>query len=74
MTSIPAPPTPPMSGRARAIIYGVWAWLNVVVFLVSIGWAVFGNIPQQVFAVSVVLNGFGSVTGFLAKNNVHTVT
>lgn len=74
MTGIPAPATPPMSKKARAVIYGVWAWLNVVVFLTSIGWAVFGNIPQWVFSVSVVLNGFGSITGFLAKNNVHTAT
>ena len=67
---IPAPPTPPLSGKARDIVYGVWSWLSVLVFLGSIGWAVFGDIPVWILAASVVLNGFGSLTGFLAKNNV----
>lgn len=67
---IPAPPTPPMNPKVRDFLYGLWSWLSVLVFLAAIGWAVFGDIPIWLFAVSVVINGFGSVTGFVAKNNV----
>lgn len=69
MSTIPTPPTPPMNPRVRAVLYSVWSWASVLVFLAALGWAVFGDVPLWVFAISVVLNGFGSVTGFLAKNN-----
>lgn len=69
-TNIPVPPTPPMSDKARSVIYGVWSWASVLVFLAASAWVLFGEIPEWVLAVSVVLNGFGSLSGFLAKNNV----
>lgn len=69
---IPSPPTPPFNAKTRDISYGIWAWASVVVFLASIGWAsVPGqDLPVALVVASVVLNGFGSITGFLAKNNV----
>lgn len=69
-TPIPVPPTPPLSGHARDLVYGIWSWVSVAVFLMGIGWAVFGKLPLWLIAVSVVINGFGSLTGFLAKNNI----
>lgn len=70
MTTIPSVPTPPMPGKSRDVIYGIWAWLSVASVLASSGWAVVGDVPIALLVASVVLNGFGALTGFLAKNNV----
>lgn len=71
---IPSPPTPPMPGKSRDIIYGIWAWLSGFAFLATIGWSAIPgqDIPSWLIVTSIVLNGFGSLTGFLAKDNVRS--
>lgn len=68
--SVPTPPTPSMPGESRKYIYGVWGWLSVLVGALIVGWAVVGDAPAILMAVSVGLNFVGAACGFLAKNNV----
>lgn len=70
MSSIPVPPTPPLPGRTRSIIYAVWAWASVLLGAVMVSVAVIGDVPVVLVAVSVGLNFVGAACGFLAKNNV----
>lgn len=69
--SLPVPPTPVIPARYRDRLYGVWSWAAGLVFLATIGWASIPgqDVPVWLVVASVVVNGFGSLTGFLAKNN-----
>ena len=59
-----------MPNKARAIVYGVWAWASVIVTVGTIGWAVVQPPPIELLAASTALNAFGIYAGFMAKNNV----
>lgn len=72
MSTIPVPPTPPLTPKMRSALYAIWAWLSLLVFLVALSYGVIvpgEEVPSTVLVVSVVLNALGSTLGFLAKNN-----
>lgn len=72
MSTLPAPPTPPLPGRTRDIVYGVWAWLSVLLGAVITAWVVVGEAAPWMLALSLGLNYIGAACGFLAKNNINT--
>lgn len=67
---IPAPPVPPMRRSVRDILYGVWAWLGVIVVTAAAAWSVFGSLPTWYLALALGHTAFGTYAGFLAKDNV----
>ena len=63
---------PPMSRRARDIMYGVLAWAAGLVTIANI---VIASVPQwslsdELLVVNAVINGLWTLGGFKAKKNV----
>ena len=66
-------PTPPMSPAARAIAYGIFAWVSLALFLTTVGYtALDAALPQWLVVVGAVLPAAGAALGFLAKANTPT--
>lgn len=66
------PVIPPMAPRVRAVLYGIWAWLSIIVPTIAVGLAVFTPTPPlAIVAALVVLQYLGSALGFTARANVN---
>lgn len=63
-------PTPPLPKSDRFNLYGWWAWGTVLIVSVIAGWAILGEVPKWLYALSVGFQTFGGYAGFMARNNV----
>lgn len=63
-------PRPPMTPAARRAVYALWAWASLLLGALIVGWAVVGDVPVIVLAVSTALNFIGAGAGFLARDHV----
>ena len=70
MSNLPSPTTPAMTPEVRDAVYTFWSWLSLLLGAVIVGWAVLGDPPPLLLAISVGLNFVGAGCGFLAKSYV----
>lgn len=63
---------PPMAPRVRSILYGIWAWLSIIVPAIALALAVWTPTPPlAIVAALAVLAYLGSALGFTARANVN---
>ncbi|GAA0189846.1 hypothetical protein GCM10008944_01730 [Cytobacillus oceanisediminis] len=72
MSTIPTPPTPPLSPAWRQRLYAAWAWAGALLFVASITWAAWPgqDVPTPLLVAAVALNGVQSLFNFTAANHV----
>lgn len=72
MSTVPTPPTPPLSAVWRQRLYAAWAWAGALLFVTSITWAAWPgqDVPTVLLVAAVALNGVQSLFNFTAANNV----
>lgn len=79
--AIPSPiPTidvlPPMSSRARDLLYGVLAWAAGILTIINLAILIYPewDLSRPLALANIVITGFWTLGGFKAKGNVNTVT
>lgn len=77
--AVPTPPTPPMTPTVRRRLYGIWAWVSVILALGAVGtgassayWDVPDGVTGGLAVAGTVALAAGGFLGFMAGNNVDT--